>query len=179
MNLIPNYISVGRIVLSLFLLLVKPLSGGFYAIYIICGLSDIIDGYIARRTAATSRLGEKLDSIADIIMLAVLIIILYPIVDITRVMVIWILSIGLIRIVSMAIGFKKYKTFAMLHTYGNKITGMALFLFPLFIGYFHNTVVIYVICVIASLSAIEELIIQLTSRQLEINKPSIFIKTRD
>ncbi|MTK13508.1 MAG: hypothetical protein F8N39_15960 [Clostridiaceae bacterium] len=34
--------------------------------------------------------------------------------------------------------------------------------------------VIYIICVVASISAIEELIIQLTSSQLELNRRSIF-----
>jgi CDP-diacylglycerol---glycerol-3-phosphate 3-phosphatidyltransferase len=34
----------------------------------------------------------------------------------------------------------------------------------------------YAICVVASISAIEELIIQLTSSQLQLNKQSIFVK---
>ena len=48
MKAIPNIISVGRIVLSIALLKVEPLSGVFWILYIGCGLSDMADGYIGR-----------------------------------------------------------------------------------------------------------------------------------
>ena len=71
---------------------------------------------------------------------------------------------------------KKYKTFGSVHTYGNKITGLFLFLFPILIPYINTTMPMYIICFVASISAIEELIIQLTSSQLELNKKSILVK---
>lgn len=174
MKAIPNCISFGRIILSLILFFVKPLSIAFYALYIICGLSDTVDGYIARKTRSTSRLGEKLDSVADIIMVTIVLLILYPIVNPTMEVILWIVFIAIIRLASMLVALRKYKTFAILHTYGNKITGVALFSFPLLLPYFHLTVLMYIMCVVASLSAIEELIIQLTSSQLQLNKQSIF-----
>ncbi|AKG35519.1 CDP-alcohol phosphatidyltransferase family protein [Paenibacillus durus] len=176
MKAVPNYISSSRIIFSLILIFVAPLSTAFYAIYSICGFTDIMDGFIARSTGTTSRLGEKLDSIADLIMTGVLIVVLYPIVNPATETVIWIISIGIIRLVSMIAAFKKYKTFAILHTYGNKFTGLALFIFPFMLPYFHPTVLMDIICVAASLSALEELIIQLTSRELQVNRVSIFIK---
>ena len=176
MKTIPNCISFSRIIFSLILIFVKPLSVDFYAIYIICGFSDIIDGFIARKTGTTSRLGAKLDSMADMIMVGVLLVVLYPIVSITTAILLWIISIAIIRIASMVVALKKYKTFAMLHTYGNKITGLVLFIFPILLPYIHTTVLMYIICAVASISAIEELIIQLTSSQLQLNKQSIFIK---
>jgi len=54
MKTIPNCISFSRIIFSLILVFIKPLSVAFYAIYIICGLSDIMDGFIARKTGTTS-----------------------------------------------------------------------------------------------------------------------------
>jgi CDP-diacylglycerol---glycerol-3-phosphate 3-phosphatidyltransferase len=176
MKTIPNCISLSRILFSLILIFVKPLSVAFYAIYVICGFSDIVDGFIARKTGTTSRLGAKLDSMADMIMAGVLLVVLYPIVNPATEIVIWIISIGIIRLASMVVALKKYKTFAILHTYGNKITGIALFIFPLLLPYIHTTMLMYIICVVASISAIEELIIQLTSSQLQLNKQSIFVK---
>lgn len=176
MELIPNYISFSRIIFSLILIFVKPLSVAFYAIYIICGFSDIMDGFIARKTGTTSRSGEKLDSMADMIMTGVLLLVLYPIVNPTTEIVIWIISIGIIRLASMFVALKKYKIFAILHTYGNKITGIVLFIFPILLPYIHTTVLMYTICVVASISAIEELIIQLTSNELQVNRQSIFAK---
>jgi len=174
MKLIPNCISLSRIIFSLILFFIKPLTLAFYAIFIICGLSDIIDGFIARKTGTTSRLGEKIDSIADLIMISVLLLVFYPIINPSMKIIIWLVLICIIRLLSVAVAMKKYKTFAMLHTYGNKITGLILFIFPMFIPLIHRTVLVYIVCVVASISAIEELIIQLTSSELQVNKHSIF-----
>ncbi|MCB2299230.1 CDP-alcohol phosphatidyltransferase family protein [Clostridium tagluense] len=176
MKSIPNCISFSRIIFSLILIFVTPLSLAFYGIYIICGFSDIMDGFIARKTVTTSILGAKLDSMADMIMTGVLLFVLYPIVNPTTETVIWIISIAIIRLASMVIALKKYKTFASLHTYGNKITGIVLFIFPILLPYVHRTVLMYIICAVASISAIEELLIQLSSSQLNLNKQSIFEK---
>lgn len=178
MKAIPNVISFSRIIFSLVLIFVKPLSIVFYEIYIICGFSDIMDGFIARKTGTTSRLGAKLDSMADMIMAIVLLLVLYKVVNPTTKVIIWIISIGVIRLVSIAVAMKKYKTFASIHTYGNKITGLVLFIFPILLPYIHTTVLMYIVCIVASISAIEELIIQLTSSQLQLNKHSIFEKQK-
>lgn len=172
----PNCISFSRIIFSLILIFVKPFSAVFYAIYIICGFSDIMDGFIARKAGTTSRLGAKLDSIADMTMVGVLLVVLYPIINPAVGIVIWIISIGIIRLASVVVALKKYKTFASIHTYGNKITGIVIFVFPMLLPYINTTVLMYIICAVASISAIEELIIQLTSSHLELNKQSIFIK---
>ncbi|MDT3427492.1 CDP-diacylglycerol--glycerol-3-phosphate 3-phosphatidyltransferase [Paenibacillus forsythiae] len=174
MKAIPNLISCSRIIFSIILIFVQPLSSAFYIIYILCGLSDMIDGFIARKTGTTSKLGAKLDSLADLIMTAVLLVMLYPILSPGTEIGIWIILIGAIRLVAAAIALKKYKTFAMLHTYGNKITGLVVFLFPIMLPYLHTTVLMYIICAVASVSALEELIIQLTSSELQVNRPSIF-----
>ncbi|WP_129600143.1 CDP-alcohol phosphatidyltransferase family protein [Anaerophilus nitritogenes] len=164
MKLLPNCISSSRIIFSLMLIYTNPLSFAFYLIYVICGFSDIIDGFIARKTDTTSSLGAKLDSIADMIMVGILLFLIYPIVNITSKIVIWIILIAIIRLTSIFIAMKKYKTFASIHTYGNKIAGIVLFLFPILLPYINTTVLMYIICVVASISAIEELIIQLTIR---------------
>jgi CDP-diacylglycerol--glycerol-3-phosphate 3-phosphatidyltransferase len=176
MKVIPNCISFSRIIFSLALILVKPLGTTFYTIYIICGFSDIIDGFIARKTGTTSRFGAKLDSIADMIMIGVLLFLLYPIINPKIEIIIWVILIGIIRLIAMIMALKKYKIFASIHTCGNKITGIIVFLFPILIPYIHTTVLMYIICVVASISAIEELIIQLTSDELQLNKQSIFKK---
>lgn len=178
MKFIPNYISFSRIIFSLILLCVKPLSLYFYVIYIICGFSDILDGFIARKTGNTSKLGARLDSLADMIMVGVLLFLIYPIVNPAREIVIWIISIAIIRLAAMLVALKRYKTFASIHTYGNKITGIVLFIFPMLLLYIYTTLLMYIICLVASISAIEEFIIQLKSRQLELNKKGILSKSK-
>jgi len=173
---IANYISIARIFLALTLALAKPLSMAFFAIYLVCGISDVLDGYIARKTDTASKLGEKLDSVADLIMVVVLIIVLYPIINPTVQIIVWLVIIGIIRAVSMMVVFVKYKTFGILHTYGNKITGLVLFAFPLSLAFVQPDALMYIICVVASISAIEELLIHLSSHELRANKKSIFAK---
>jgi CDP-diacylglycerol---glycerol-3-phosphate 3-phosphatidyltransferase len=176
MKVIANWLSFSRIIFSLILILIKPLSITFYVIYIACGFSDMIDGFIARKTGTTSRLGEKLDSLADMIMVGVLFVVLYPIVNLTNEIIIWIISIATIRFASMFVALKKYKAFTGIHTYGNKITGMVLFIFPILLPYLHTDVLMYIICFVASISSLEELIIQLTSSELQVNRQSLFGK---
>lgn len=174
MKSIANYISITRIFLAITLFFVKSLSIAFFAIYFIGGISDVLDGYIARKTNTVSKLGDNIDSVADFIMIAVLIIVLYPIINPTVQIIVWIAIIGIIRVVSIIVVFLKYKTFEMLHTYGNKITGLVLFTLPLSLIFTQPDGMIY--CVCASISAIEELFINISSKELQLNKKSTFEK---
>jgi CDP-diacylglycerol--glycerol-3-phosphate 3-phosphatidyltransferase len=176
MNNLANYISIARIILVLFLAFLEPLSFHFYLIYTVSGISDIMDGYIARKTKSSSKLGEKLDSAADFIMVVVLIPIFYTILNPGIVILLWIIVIGIIRVISLLIVLIKYKTFGMLHTYGNKITGLILFLIPLLLIVVPKSILMYLVCSIASVSALEELGINLLSKELSANKKSIFSK---
>jgi phosphatidylglycerophosphate synthase len=176
MKSVANYISISRIVISIALLITKPLSPVFLSMYLIIGLSDILDGYIARKTYSTSKLGEKLDSMADMIFDVILIIILYPVVNPGLLILIWIVIVAIIRITAVGIVYIKYKTFGMVHTLANKGTGFILFLFPIFYTAIQSDILIYFICIIATVSAIEELFIDLLSNEWQANRKSIFVK---
>ncbi|SEW15263.1 CDP-alcohol phosphatidyltransferase family protein [[Clostridium] fimetarium] len=171
---LPNIITMMRIVFSPILLFINPLTPLFLLIYVICGLSDALDGYLARRSGATSHFGATLDSIADTIFFVIILVVFIPRVKIPSEIAVWILGIALIRLVSLAIGFYKYHGFAFLHTYANKITGLVLFCFPLL--YFCTGIIItsWFICICASICAIEELLINLISKKLALDIKSIF-----
>lgn len=66
-----NIITCIRIIFSLLLTLCPPLSVTFYALYIIAGLSDMIDGIVARKTNSVSEFGSQLDTAADFILIVV------------------------------------------------------------------------------------------------------------
>ena len=85
-----NAIAFARIIMAMALLFVEPLSKVFYGVYIACGISDVLDGYFARKSG-------------------------------------------------------------------------------------HATWFAYIVCVVASLAAIEEVIIHLSSRSLQTEKKSIFL----
>ncbi|MCL2081533.1 MAG: CDP-alcohol phosphatidyltransferase family protein [Oscillospiraceae bacterium] len=169
-------ITIIRIIGSIFLLAIRPLSILFYAVYFICGISDILDGYIARKTNTASKTGAALDSIADFVLVTVMLVIFIPIVSRELWLLYWIAVIAIVRLVSLGIGFVKYQTAAFLHTYTNKATGIALFCFPLFYHVADLMLTAIILCSIASLSAVEELIINLKEKDLNRNIRGLFYK---
>ncbi|MCR6107791.1 CDP-alcohol phosphatidyltransferase family protein [Salipaludibacillus agaradhaerens] len=175
MRSIPNYLSIFRIVLSPFLLLVEPLGGLFFTLYFMCFISDGLDGYIARKTETESRFGAKLDSMADMITFIILMYVLYGIINPTTLIIYWVIMIAFIRATSLIIVIVKYKTFGIVHSYGNKLTGLTLALFPISFFFLPLDLVVISICILASFSAVEELLIHLTSHHFQANRKSLFV----
>lgn len=62
---LPDALSLVRLALSLLLPLALEWPAAFAALYAACGLSDALDGLLARRWQVTSLLGAKLDSLGD------------------------------------------------------------------------------------------------------------------
>ena len=173
-NYIPNLITITRILGTIVLIFVQSFSSVFLIIYLICGISDILDGMIARKLNVVSITGQIIDSIADLFMMIVILSIFMINIKIPLVGIYWIIIIAIIRLVSLGIGFMRYKQLTFLHTYANKITGIALFCLPfIYVGLgIYKT--IFIVCIIASFSAIEELIINIVSKELCRDIKSIF-----
>jgi CDP-diacylglycerol--glycerol-3-phosphate 3-phosphatidyltransferase len=173
MKSIANYITVSRIFLTFSLFGLEPLGASFLIVYAICGITDMLDGYIARKTGTTSAIGGKLDSIADLVMVIVVIYILYPIIILPEIFYYWILGIILIRGASLIIVFTKFHTFGILHSYSNKATGLTLFTVPLLLAFFSVESIACLLIVLGILSALEEMIIHSVSDTLDINRKSL------
>ena len=62
---IANIITSCRILGSFGLLFCRVFSDGFYVLYLFCGLTDMVDGSIARKTGTVSSFGARLDTVAD------------------------------------------------------------------------------------------------------------------
>ena len=169
---------MGRIIGALVLLLIEPLSAPFFTVYILCCVSDILDGYVARKTKTTSKLGEALDSIADFIFIAIVLFIFIPLIVWEHWMIYWIGAVAFVRFVSLVIGYAKYHTLAFLHTYANKITGVACACFPVLLQMLGLPITVAVLCFIASLSAFEELVITISSKQLLRNEKGLLFSRR-
>ena len=112
-------------------LLIIPLSSAwFYVLYLFCGLTDMIDGTIAKNTNAVSSFGSNLDTVADFIFMVVCLIKLLPMIYIPVWLWIWISAIAVIKIANIAWGFVRRKKLVALHTVLNKAIGTLLFLLP-------------------------------------------------
>lgn len=171
---VPNLVSIIRIILSVILLFTKPFSTLFFLLYVAGGVSDILDGYIARKYKLTSEFGALLDSIGDFIFILVLLYLLYPYVRLSQLLTIWIGVICIIRFGSIFVALLRFHTVLFLHTYLNKATGLLLFCFPIFIVCFGMQLTGIILCSLATLSAVEELAIDIKAKELNRNIISIF-----
>ena len=77
-----NIITSIRILLSAVLLFFPVFSPAFFAVYLTSGFTDMIDGAVARKTNTVSEFGSRLDTIADIVFVAVCLIKLLPVLNI-------------------------------------------------------------------------------------------------
>ena len=65
MKYLPNILSSFRMVGAVALLLCNVSSSSFWVLYIVCGISDIADGWLARKLHAETKAGAVLDSVAE------------------------------------------------------------------------------------------------------------------
>ena len=156
MKYIANIITGSRIVFSIALLFFPPLSSAFYVLYAAAGLTDMIDGTVARKTNTVSSFGAKLDTIADFIFVAVCSIKLLPILDIPVWLWVWIAVIALIKVINIVSGAIKYKRMIAPHTVMNKITGALLFGLPFSIPFVDLKYGAAIVCAVATIAAVQE-----------------------
>ena len=125
---LPNIITALRIVGSIGLLFCNVAGWQFWTLYVLCGLSDMVDGWLARRLHAESKTGSILDSIADLLFVACCAIQLLPALSIPSWLWIWSGIIFIIKIVNQILSLLIIKRFCFPHIIANKLTGFLLFL---------------------------------------------------
>ena len=174
---LPNMITVCRII-GTALLLPISYSRFFLIVYSICGITDILDGLIARTISKTSELGARLDSIADIMFYAVMFLKIFPRLLKLLSWQIWLFAILVValRIASYIVAAIKYHRFASLHTYLNKLTGCSVFMLPYFIHLPIATVVCLIAGIIAAIASAEELVIHLSSKEYNQNVKALIFQ---
>ena len=172
---LPNIITAARIVGTLCLLLIEPLSPLFIVLYTITGLTDALDGIIARKYGTASPAGARLDSIADLMFYAVMLIRIFPVMWVTLPRTIW-LAVGailVVRIISYTTFAVKFHGFASLHTYLNKVTGLLVFGIvyaiksPIAVPY------CWLVCAVAMIAGLEELILHVTSKEYDPKRKTL------
>ena len=153
---IANIITGLRIVLSLPLLFIPLTSSWFYALYLLCGLSDMIDGIVARRTNSASEFGARLDTVSDFVFMSVALIKFVPHFHIPVWLWIWIGIIAMIKLGNAVFGFVRTKKLISPHTLLNKITGLLLFLLPVTTNRVDLTYTLPIVCTFATFAAMHE-----------------------
>ena len=151
-----NFITSARILCSLALLFCTPLSLPFYVLYAVAGLSDIFDGLIARKTNTASKFGAKLDTFADFVFAAAVLIKLLPILELPVWIIVWVGVIALIKLVNIVIGFVRHHTLTAVHSVINKVTGVLVFILPFTTQIINIRYSAPLVCIVATAAAIME-----------------------
>lgn len=151
-----NIITSCRILCSIILLFFPAFSPAFYIFYLIAGLTDMVDGTVARKTNTVSAFGSKLDTVADAVFVVTCLIKLLPVMDIPLWLWIWIVIISGIKIINVVSGFICRKNFVAEHTVMNKVTGVLLFLLVLTLKFIELKYSAVAVCAIATFAAIQE-----------------------
>ena len=153
---IANIITSCRILGSIGLLFCPVFSDGFYVLYLFCGLTDMVDGSIARKTGTVSSFGARLDTVADFLFVIASFVKLVPVIRIPVWIWVWTAVIAMGKLVTLFWGFTQMKQMPSLHTIANKATGLCLFLLPLTMSFVDLQYTAPVVCVIATIAAIRE-----------------------
>ena len=154
MTHLPNILSSLRIVGAVALLLSDVSSILFWVLYIICGISDIADGWLARKLKCVTRTGALLDSVADICFVSCCAWKLLPILELPWWLWLWAGVIVAIKVVNQLSALVMYRHFCFPHTLANKCTGFLLFIaVPMT---FWSIVPISIVAAVATFAAIQE-----------------------
>ena len=153
---IANIITSSRILSSIGLLYCPVFSDSFYVLYLFCGLTDMVDGTIARKMGAASTFGAKLDTVADFLFVIASFVKLAPVIRIPVWIWVWAAVIAVVKLVNLVWGSTQMKQMPSLHTIANKATGLCLFLLPLTMSFVDLRYTAPVVCVIATIAAIQE-----------------------
>ncbi len=168
-RLVPDVLSVSRMAGAAALLFTGGLNWWFLAVFTFCSVTDVLDGYLARKHGICSGRGEVLDSVADFAVVLAMLAVLIPTVPWDPWMIQMIVLIASIRGVSLCIGTLRHGEVALLHTSLNKLAGLLLRLAPYAMLSLDLSVVVAAVCSVSLAGAVEDLAINVRSKSLDRN----------
>jgi phosphatidylglycerophosphate synthase len=180
---IPNYLSGLRLLLIPVLWLVALMNlPGYVGIgLILAGLTDCLDGFLARRCNRVTAFGSKLDSLADNLLIPSTIVWVFllrpeipahhPVLTLTTI---------LVYAAALLVGGMKFRRFANLHLYSSKAAGVIVYIFVVHAFLFsYHPGLFYLAMGMFLLSSIEVLILQLTRSHVDEHIGSIVLGFKD
>lgn len=175
-RMLPNCITCLRLLGAAALFLIRPFSPWFYWIYTLCGISDVVDGVLARALHCTSQTGALLDTAADLLFYGAMLIGVFPVLLKPLHWWVWLTFaiVVAIRVVAYAVAAVKYHRFASMHTWLNKLTSFLVFLFPYIGPLGWQNWYCFCGCLISGVASLEELCIHLRQRTYCPGIKSIF-----
>ncbi len=173
---LPNFITSLRIFGTIFLIFTpyEKLTL-FLVVYTLTGISDILDGFLARKMGKVTEFGSRLDSIADLLFYAVMLFRLLPTLIKKISPFVWycVAVVFSLRIAAYLVAAIKFHRFASLHTYLNKLTNAAVFSAPYIMPLDCYLKICFTICLIGIIASLEELIMHIIAKEYDPKKRTL------
>ena len=155
--MVADLITISRMLFSLLLLAVPLTSLLFPPLYLLCGLTDVLDGFAARKLHTESEHGAMLDSAADLMFALVYAVKILPRLSVPIWIWVWTAIIAVTKITGILIASGKAHRMSIAHSVGNKLTGVLLFLLPLSARIADVRYGACLICAAATVTAVKEI----------------------
>lgn len=174
MKHVANTLTFSRIILALILLIFfKKISVLFLIIYTVAEFTDMIDGTIARKTNSCSHTGALLDTVADLLLNASLVKIVFTMKIMTKKLAAWMLIALGIGMLSPIINYIKHKKVFFIHSIPCKIVGGLLTIVPFAIHFGFIVPYLVFMLTLITLSMIEIVIMSILLKEPDPDATSI------
>lgn len=175
MKHVANALTISRIILALILLIFfKKISVLFLIIYTIAEFTDMLDGTIARKTNSCSYSGAVLDTVADLLLNASLVKIVFTMKIMTKKLTAWMLVALFVGSLSPIINFIKHKKVFFIHSIPCKIVGGLLTLVPFAIHFGFIIPYLIFMLVLISFSMLEIVVMSIILKNPDPDAASIY-----
>ena len=176
---IANLLSSARIVIALVLFTFKELTPAYLWLHLVCGLTDLLDGPIARATKSESLLGSRLDAAGDVLTYLAMCRILVKKKLLTMITLFTFLPPLLIMLVSAFIALARFHEFYFIHTALAKLFGFGCFFLPLFALNGEVTAILTFLWIAALAGGIEMCVIMLMSNHADADILSVLLVKKE
>ena len=170
MKHIPNILSLLRLlgIPAMVFALCRQNHSGFLTLYLLLGLTDLLDGYLARRFGVTSKLGHLLDTVADFFYYGTALWCLYYLVPGQMHPGTWLIpALILLLIIGVIVGYIRHNRFLCAHTLLFKVVCSLLFVCVPLSYVFDMTLPITLVLILYLLASADLILLYLRSPSLE------------
>jgi len=174
---VPNLLSMLRLALVpvLAILATTNQAIGFLILLAFSLVSDVLDGYLARKLQQTSELGARLDSWGDMLTYAIMILGLYLIwPSIFSDQAIFLFAAMLSYILPVALSLNRFGSYPSYHTWGAKLAAVLIAPAYYLLILTDNQLFFRLVIVLHGLVAIEVMLITLMLKRPKTNVASVF-----
>ncbi len=157
---LPDALSAARGVLALALPLTVDRPALLVTLYVTAGLTDALDGPLARRLGTAGPRGARIDSAADVLLFAAATWLVARLLgDAAVPLLAAAAGVAVIKVAAVAVGVRRFRRVVPRHTAANRVAGLAVFTAPL-LALAGWTGALWCVAAVAGAAAVDELVVQ-------------------